>query len=163
MSVGTFTLHRFNGDEVFAVSEAKMRYFVGESCVTLDFEVDTEEEPLRVTPPDMEGIGDHPNVEWQTCVPTFDPEDFVGKSLQIPKGYDDDREEYVSIIYYYEHQKVDNSQINVIARDADAYRVQITGTTEDLNYYDGSKPPTKIVVDANFTLLKSEEPIEPVG
>jgi len=50
MAVGTLTLHRFNGDEVFAISNATIKYFAGDEGVTLEFDVRTDPKPLKTLP-----------------------------------------------------------------------------------------------------------------
>jgi hypothetical protein len=45
--------------------------------------------------------------------------------------------------------------IEFVERKGDELHVRWTGTTIDVNYYDGSKPPTRVEVDAWFTLKGS--------
>ena len=162
MSTGTLTLHRFNGDEVFNVSDATISYFVAESHIILQFDVKTEDVPVQ-TLPDTEELNGRPNGAWQLTVSAFDPDDLVGKTFLVPQGYDEDTEEYLAIFYYVEHEAVDNSEIVITGRDKDKYQATIISTVPDVNYYDGSKPATKIVIQAGFTLSRSEEPLDPVG
>ena len=162
MPVGTLTLHRFNGDEIFHVSDATLSYFVADTHVVLQFEVNTENEPVQ-TLPDTEELNGWPNGTWQLTVPSFDPDDLVGKTFSIPLGYDEEGEEYLTNFYYVEHETIDNNEIAVTGRDKDKLQVTVTGTVLDVNYYDGSKPTTKVIVQASFTLSRSEEPIDPVG
>ncbi len=162
MPVGTLTLHRFNGDEVFNVSDATISYFVGESDVTVNLEVNTDDQPVKLLP-DTEELRGRPNGAWQLNLPTFDPNGLVGKTFSIPQGYDEEAEEYLAIFYYVEHETIDNNEIVINGRDGDRFQVQITGTVPDVNYYDGSKPATKVVVQASFALSQSAEPIDPVG
>ncbi len=162
MPVGTLTLHRFNGDEIFNVSDATLSYFVAEDHATLQFDVKTEDKPIQ-TLPDTEELNAWPNGTWQLTVPVLDFDEMVGKIFSIPQGYDEEAEEYLAIFYYVEHEAVDNSEIVITGRDKNEFQATITSTVPDVNYYDGSKPATKIVIQANFTLLKSEEPLDPVG
>ena len=162
MPVGILTLHRFNGDEVFNVSDAAISYFVAESSVVVHFEVNTEDKPVK-TLPDTKELNGWPNGAWQLSLPSFDPGDLVGKTFLIPQGYDEKAEEYLTNFYYVEHETIDNNEIVINGRDGDKYQVQITGTTMDMNFYDGSKPAAKVVVLASFSLSRSEEPIDPVG
>ena len=162
MSIGTLTLHRFNGDEVFNVSDATISYFVAESHATLQFDVNTEAKPVQ-TLPDTEELNAWPNGAWQLTVPAFDPDDLVGKTFSIPFGYDEAAEEYLTNFYYVEHEPIDNNEIVITGRDKDDFQITITGIVPDVNYYDGSKAATKIAIQANFSLSKSEEPIDPVG
>lgn len=162
MALGMLTLHRFNGDEIFSVSEATILYFCDEQGATVQFEVKTDAEPVK-TLPDTKDLRGHVYGVWQLSLPSFNPGELVGKTLSIQQGYDEKSEEYLAIFYYVDHQPIDNNEIRILSRDEDLFRVQITGQVPDINYYDGSKPPTKVVIDASFTLSQSEEALEPVG
>jgi hypothetical protein len=162
MPVGVLTLHRFNGEEIYNVSEAVIRYFVGEDGVCVDFQVKTDQEPVQ-TLPDTQELQGWPNGEWQLFMPEFDPDDLVGRVFSIPQGYDEQDEEYRTNFYYVEHEPIDDNQITVLGREGERFRVRLTGAVPDVNYYDGSKPPTRVEVEARFSLTKSEEEIEPVG
>lgn len=161
MPLGLLTLHRFNGDEIYNVSQADILYFVGDEGVCLDFTVKTSEDPVQ-TLPDTRELRGRPNGQWQLIVPEFDPGDFVGREFLIPLGYDE-QEEYWTNFYYVEHEPLDDNRITVLGREGDRFRVRISGSVVDVNYYDGSKPPTQVVVEASFSLTQSEEEIEPVG
>ena len=162
MSLGTLTLHRFNGDEVFNVSEAEIRYFVEENHVIVDFQVNTDDKPLK-TLPDTESLNGWPNGAWQLSVPSFDPDNLVGKTFSIPQGYDEETEDYLTNFYYVEHETIDDNEIVVLGREGEKFQCQIKGKVTDVNYYDGSKPRTEVVILANFSLSKADEPIDPVG
>lgn len=162
MALGTLTLHRFNGDEAFSVSEATILYFCDEQGATVQFEVKTEAEPVK-TLPDTRDLRGHAHGIWQFSLPSFNPGEIVGKIFSIPQGYDETSEEYLALFYYVDHQPIDSNEIRILGRDGDLFRVQITGQVPDINYYDGSKPPTTVVIDASFTLSQSEEALEPVG
>lgn len=162
MTVGTLTLHRFNGDEIFHVSEATVLYFIRNGYATLHFEVTAQQEPVK-TLPDTESLHARPSGAWQLIVPSFDPIDFVGKTFSIPEGYDVQADEYVTNFYYVEHDAVDNADLAVLGREGERFHIRITGTVTDVNFYDGSKPPTRIVLEAGFRLLQAAEPLDPVG
>lgn len=153
MPLGTLTLHRFNGDEIFNVSDAAIRYFVDENGVTVDFQVSTENEPVK-TLPDTEELDGHPTGAWQLLLPTFDPDTLAGKSFSIPQGYNQD-EEYVTNFYYIEHETIDENEIVFLEREGERYQVRITGNVTDVNY--------QVVVEASFSLVQTTEPIDPIG
>ncbi len=162
MAIGTLTLHRFNGDEIYNVSEATIRYFIQGDCICLDFIVRTEKKPVQ-TLPDTQELHGWPNGEWQIRVPVFDLKNWVGRTFSIPQGYDEEREEYVTNFYYLEHEAIDENLITILEREEERLWVQITGMITDVNYSDGSKPPTQVEIKASFSMAESAEPIEPVG
>jgi hypothetical protein len=98
MTVGTMTLQRFNGAEIFSVGSASVAYL-------------TDEEDRYV----------------------------------------------ITNFYYFEHEVMDDIEINVVKRHMDHAQLCITGTTTDVNYYDGSKPATRVLIDAEFTLKFAQE------
>jgi len=81
----------------------------------------------------------------------------------ISHGYDEDLEVYVTNFYYVEHDTIDDNEITILGREGSGVRAGIVGKITDVNFFDGSKPKTKVVVDAVFNVSKSAEPIEPVG
>lgn len=161
MSLGVLTLHRFNGDEIYDVSRADIRYFAGEEGVRVAFQVQTSREPVK-TLPDTEELRGWPNGQWQLIVPEFDRDGLVGREFFIPLGYGED-EEYWTNFYYVDHAQVDDNRITVLGREGDRFRVRIVGSLGDVNHYDGSKPPTRVVVEASFSIAEAEEEIDPVG
>jgi hypothetical protein len=161
MPIGTLTLHRFNGDEIYNVSEATIRYFVRGDCVHMDFRVNTEDKPVQ-TLPDTEELHVRPNGQWQTVVPIFGLKDWNGRTFSIPQGYDEESAEYLTNLYYVEHETIDENQISVLEHEGERLLVQITGMMPDVNYYDDSKPPTQVEIIANFSIAQSGEPIEPI-
>ena len=149
MSVGVLTFNRFNGQEQFTISEAVILLYDNDGFSTLSFEIETDEKPLK-TLPDTESLRARPNAEFTVRVTDFSWENLVGKCFEIPQGYDDETEEYLTCLYYCEHEATDNNVIKILGREADRFRVKIEATCIDVNYYDGSKPLTKVEIDAWF-------------
>jgi hypothetical protein len=56
----------------------------------------------------------------------------------------------VATIYYYEHEDLDNNVIDVLRQEQDCFQIRWTATTLDVNYYDGSKPDTRVEIDGMF-------------
>ena len=149
MSVGVLILNRFNGQEKFAISEATISLHDGDGSSNLSFEIETEEKPLQ-TLPDTESLKARPNAEFIVKVADFSWENLVGKCFEIPRGYDDATDEHLTFLYYCEHENMENNVIEVLERKDNRFRVKIEATCTDVNYYDGSKPPTKVEIDAWF-------------
>lgn len=76
----------------------------------------------------------------------------------ITPNPDEESEDYVTRIYYCEHQEMDDNLIEVLERDGKRFRVRITGTCADVNFYDGSKPRTSVTIDAWFTPKGGDTP-----
>ena len=151
MAIGTLTLHRFNGDEAFAVSAATALAMPDGDQVRLNLEIETDERPLK-TLPDTQTLAAQPNAEVTIRLPKADLASLVGRRFSVPRSWDEEAEDHVSRFYYCEHEGIDDNVIEFVERKGDELHVRWTGTTIDVNYYDGSKPPTRVVVDAWFTL-----------
>lgn len=154
MATGTLTLHRFNGDEAYNLKSADVRVRSEESQLVLTLEVDTEEGALQSVPDTVE-FSAKPSAEVSVILHQLDEQTLVGQRFVVPAGYDPNTEEYVATLYYYEHQDLDNNVIEMLSRDSNKFHIRWTATTQDVNYYDGSKPDTSVVIDGVFTLHPS--------
>jgi hypothetical protein len=152
------TLQRFNGDEVFDLKEATVDFYIAEDrSFATTFRADAATPPIKALP-DTEGLHAQPFAELMLYLPKHPGITLLtGRSCALARGYDDASGEHLTNFYYCEHELVDNVEITVINRHADRARLRITGTTVDVNYYDGSKPPTKILIDAEFTLTFAQQ------
>lgn len=151
MAIGTLTLHRFNGDEAFAVSAATALARRDGDQIWLNLEIKTYERPLT-TLPDTETLAARPNAEVTIRLSQSELASLVGRRFFVPSSWDDEAADHVSRFYYCEHQGIDDNVIEFVERKGDELHVRSAGTTIDVNYYDGSRPPTRVVVDAWFTL-----------
>ena len=149
MEIGTLTLHRYNGDEIYAVSSAKIATAEGEyeNEIAVSFEVETAKTPLEITS-DAQEPYHNPSAEWNLTCSEFDLDESVGRTFSIPEG--DPEGEWLARLYYFEHEPIDNNLIEILAYDGDYLTVRITGTAMDVNIYDGSVPPTTVVLEARF-------------
>lgn len=139
-NLGTMTLERFNGLEVYPITTAQIsvRNFV-------TFRVKTAAAIEKTTP---EELYMQPGAQLMLDSPSFDLARLVGTHLEVPEGDVDD--ELVASIYYGDHQPLDNNHIHFIAEEHGRVRIKWTADTCDVNYYDGSRPRTKVEVDAVF-------------
>jgi hypothetical protein len=154
MATGTLTLHRFNGDEAFAVSAATALAMPEGDQVALNLAIETDERPL-MTLPDTEDLGAQPDAEVTIRLPKAELPTLVGRRFSVPHSFDQQIDDRVSRFYYCEHGDLDDNVIEFLERKGEQLRVRWTGTTTDVNYYDGSKPPTRMVVEAWFTLKRT--------
>jgi hypothetical protein len=144
-----FVLHRFNGDEVYRLKSAVMFAIAGDCGVTLWFEAEADRAGA-VWCEDTAEIGMTPNAEVGITLPGLDPEQLVGREFVFPGTKTDDEDSCRSLLYYCEHQPLRDNLIAVLSRDGDRFRVRWTAVTQDVNYYDGSKPPTRVEIEAEF-------------
>ncbi len=153
MSVGKMTLHRFCGDEIYSVESATITHYKDEDGLfAITFRAETGNPPIQ-TLPDTESLSAKPFAEWTLKLPKIPAVALrTGSSFLIPQGYDDKSQDYLTNLYYCEHEPMDDNEITVLERSGLRVRARITGMATDVNYYDGSNPRTKIVVEADFTL-----------
>ena len=159
MSLGSVVLHRFNGSEVYNVASAIMLPVESENGDLIDlwFEVETEREAVQ-TVSDTAKLKMHPSVEAAVTLSDLDSERLVGRVFTVPVGYDEESERQLAKLYYFDHEDLDENEIHVLERDGQVFHVRWTGTAEDVNYYDGSKPRTRVEIDARFTLRGVVDP-----
>lgn len=53
-------------------------------------------------------------------------------------------------LYYTEHQPTTGNQMEIIKADETRLKIRLTGITEDVNFYDGSKPQSTLQIVAWF-------------
>ncbi len=70
----------------------------------------------------------------------------TGFSLEQPNG----AEEVDGTFYYAEHQPAVDNRMEILAADGDRLKIRVCGKTGDVNYYDGSKPGSRMQLTAWF-------------
>jgi hypothetical protein len=150
MSTGQLVLHRFNGDEIYHLRLARMQLDSVEGRNLLTFTVFAQEEAVQ-TCPDTAPHPTTPNCEATFLLDDFNEAELVGRQFLLPMGYDEILGNYPATFYYYDHQDLNNNVIEVLHQDSDGFYVRWTATTEDVNFYDGSKPDTRIEIEGLFT------------
>lgn len=153
MSVGKMTLHRFNGDEIYNIASATIKHYKNEDgSFSVTFHADAGAPPVQ-TLPDTESLCAKPFAEWTFTLPKIPALALqAGRSFTMLKGYDECTHDYYTNFYYCEHEPMDDNEMVILERDDLRLRVRLIGMTTDVNYYDGSKPRTKVLVEADFTL-----------
>lgn len=144
-----FILHRFNGDEVYRFENAVMWAYVNEPGVTLWFEVSADADAVQRCE-DTAEMGMSPNAEVGIDLPELDADQLVGRQFIIPGTTSDDEDSCMSLLYYCEHEALRENRIKVLSRDGDRFWLQWAAIVRDVNYYDGSKPPTRVEIEGEF-------------
>jgi len=155
-AVGRFVLHRFNGDEEFRLRSADILAVHDQGGIRLWFEAETDGVPVKSLP-DTADLGGHPKAEIAVTLKKLNPKRLPGRRFSVPSGYDQASEDYVATIYYVEHECLNNNNIEILDREDNVFQVRWSGTTTDVNYYDGSKPETKVEIEGKFTFKYMSE------
>jgi hypothetical protein len=144
-----FVLHRFNGDEVYRFKSAVMWAYTTQTGVTLWFEVSADPEQAQRCE-DTAEMGRSPDAEVGIDLLELNADDLVGREFLIPGTKTDDEDSCRSLLCYCEHEPLRQNRITVVSRDGDRFWLRWTAITQDVNYYDGSKPPTQVEIEGEF-------------
>jgi hypothetical protein len=155
--MGTLTLYRFNGIEKYGISEAKI-YAVKKNSneVMVWLEIETKQEPIQSLP-DTAEFNMNPSGEITIYLDNLNLENFGTQKFYLPKGYDEESNNLIAFLYYFEHEEINNNVLVMKYNGNGIFHVNWTGTTMDVSYYDGSKPDTKIEVIGEFIFDEYKE------
>jgi hypothetical protein len=150
MEGGTLVLHRCNGDEIYGVKSATITASEEDGAVELLLYLDTKAKPIQ-TLPDTAELDPQPNAEVYITLNKLDVSKLVGRRFSIPTSWSDEKQDHVSCIYYCEHGDLNRNVVRFLEQQGNKFLVRWTGTTTDVNFYDGSRPDTKVEIKAWFT------------
>lgn len=120
------------------------------------FETETETEPLQDFP-DSDELLSNPDVELTIYLDTLKLNEFAPLEFALAQGYNENSRSLDARLYYFEHQEVNDNRGRIEYRGNGVFYVYWTGTTMDVNYYDGSKPDTRLELEGEFTMEKYKE------
>lgn len=146
------SLHRFNGTQTFTIGRAVYRAWRDrEAKVTrLVFEVRAAKPVATLA--DTREADNLPHWELGWAGQGKASEIVRAKAkFSMPKGYDDETDEYLNAFYYFEHNTTEKNSIEVVSVGEKTVRARLQGYTTDPNFYDGSKPATRVEVLTTFT------------
>lgn len=146
-------LKRFNGDELYPIARAEWNLYKHPErghwnlwiSLDTDFAVSQREDTVGLNgQPKWEINWIEGNLTTANLIPSF--------KREIPNGY----VELPGItrhtnFYYCSHEDTDDNTIEILAVDGDRLKIELQGTTIDVNHYDDSKPRTKIKVVTWFS------------
>ena len=142
--LGTVELRRFNGVESYEVEEAEISVALeGEMLLSLSAPtaIKTLEDTIDLGAQPQASISIFSTNDW-------DSELTAGCKFNVPMAYDEKRERHVVEFSYVSFEDLNDNTIEVLERKNDRIRFLWQGRTQDMNYYDGSKPDAKF--NANF-------------
>lgn len=161
MDENVLYMMRFCGMEEYALKSAVWYIIKGDGtdydpdsfCLDMKFEqgrvlhddTHNEELPFMDAEPFWELVFRSP--EMPTIVPQ------VGLCLELPN----EKHEVEGNLYYWEHQPTMDNKLEILAAEGDRFLIRLTGITEDVNYYDGSKPKSTLQITAWFDKKKRRE------
>jgi hypothetical protein len=146
-------LERFNGFESYPIELAEWNLYKDEKNGMMNLWICLSAGAGTIQHEDTEYLNGKPNWELNLVEPNLSEESIrSGFTATIPECYDESRDGWITVFYFCSHEGTDKNTIEIIEVDVDGDRVRfrIGGETIDVNYYDGSKPPTKLTVDGWF-------------
>lgn len=156
---GMLTLHRPLGDETYPLASAVLFVVDGEAgeLVDLWFEITTSQATKSL--PDTAQYNPQPKAEVRVRLPQVDLEALATTRFSVPLGREEDDDGYHATLYYFEHQNLDNNQIEVRGREGDVFHIRWSAEAEDLN---GEDPGAAmgVEIEGDFTFLHSDEAIK---
>ncbi|MCM3782468.1 hypothetical protein M3231_05750 [Neobacillus mesonae] len=157
---GTLTLIRYNGTEKHVLEEAQayatQTDVDGRQQVMLWFEAETDTTPL-IPLPDPEELMSNPGAELTIYLDELHLNHFTSMEFTLSHGYNESSRSLDARLYYFEHQEVNDNRGRIEYKGNGVFGVQWTGTTMDVNYYDGSKPDTRLELEGDFILKNFEQ------
>ena len=142
-------LDRFMGRERYKADSAEWNLYKDEDLgrMNLWLAIDCSEALEQFE--DTEYINMEPN--WELNLIEDKISVVQGFTANIPLGYDESRDGWITNFYSVSHDGSDKNRIEVVEVEGDRVRFRLSGEIVDPNYYDDSKPRTKVYVDAWFT------------
>ncbi|MCP4442633.1 MAG: hypothetical protein GY810_27305 [Aureispira sp.] len=154
MDLNILKLTRFNGEEIFEITEASIYYSYEDALLSLDFRTGKCISPLLEDTNERGGVSGE---FWIYDLEISNLKELEGSSFYIKDGYKNDNPKHdtCSSFYYWEHQPISENTIEFIKFTEDFIQVKTSANTCDVNWCDGSKPETKIEIFAEFKYEKN--------
>lgn len=150
-------LKRFCGEEIFTVLSATYSIDFDASFHRYNLHLNVKMDKLQGLDKDDPRFDVKP--EWDLHFPLSDIEAHhlvEGLNLEIPYGYVDAVDNYYAIFSYYERIPSFKNSMTLLKVDADKWFIRIVGTTDDVEFYDGTRPLSSIHIEAQFTPLNRD-------
>jgi len=154
LELGVLAMQRFNGIEKYKLNSATWNLYRDEGKMTLCLRIDSNEaiEPAEDTASFFRSL----NWELNLVDEKLTDGDLVsGFSATIPEAYDESKDGWITNFYYASHEGSENNRIEILEREGDKLLIKLEGEINDVNYYDGSKPNSQLVVQAWFDRNKT--------
>ncbi|WP_395746142.1 hypothetical protein [Prosthecobacter sp.] len=145
-------LERFCGREVHPVVRATWNLYRDEDMERMTLCINLKAGTGTTLHEDTQELHAKPSWEINLVEPGLVEAMLVsGAEWAVPEGYDESRGGYVTNFYYCSHEPSDDNHIHILAVDGDRLLLSLSGETIDVNFYDGSKAPTKLFVKTWFS------------
>ena len=138
-------LDRFCGREVYPILRATWNLYRDTQLDQPTLCIQVSAGPGTTLSEDTVSLGAEPTWEINVVSPALMQWSVrEGATFSVPLGYDEEQGGFVTNLYYCSHEQTDNNTVEIIAVEGSRLRVRLSGDTIDVNYYDGSKPATRL-------------------
>ena len=146
-----FTIQRLEHNEQFLVNSVKWNLYSDVESKASNFCLFIECKQAINISLELQEFFERMHWELNVVEPTITEDEMIdGFVYQIPKGYDESREGYITNLYFFEHQCSDNNQITILKCDGSRKLIRLEGEVGDINHYDESKPKNKLSLETWF-------------
>jgi hypothetical protein len=149
------TFHHRAGKEVFRLRRAFCRIIPEDGEVELFFYAEAAE-PAETAPDDIFDPARRPNAEVSIFTDAAKAGSLVGQRFSVPKSYDEDREDHVSCVCYYEHEDLNENVLEILGKQGNLLHVRWTGLTQTLDY-DTEEPDVRVDIEGLFEVARDED------
>ncbi len=140
---------RFNGVEEYELSKATWNLYEDDGKMNLCIFLDSEK-ALKQNEDLSDGFQ---GLNWELNLvkkSLKDQELIKGFKAKIPEGFDEKSDSWITNFYYFEHDGSDKNTIEIVEREGEKLLINLTGEIVDVNFYDDSKPKSKLSTLAWF-------------
>lgn len=150
-------LHKEFGEEQFLITNAQYNIYESEEGFW-EFLITFETKKALKRAKALEEIIDvHPNIETAIVLSKAETKFEEGKRFFQEDGYDNNRDEYLTNIYYFGHETVENLEVKIIEVEKKWIKAELQGEAVINNYAEG-KPDVKLnITPTKFILNKKLE------
>lgn len=150
-------LHDEFGEEIFEIVDAEYNLYQTESGIWEFVIAFNTKEAIKRAKELEEVIEAEPTFEASLILSIDETEIFEGQIMKQFKGYDEQREENLSNIYYFAHESIENMEFRIITIQKDWIIAEVKGEAIINNYASG-KPDAKLsTTTTKFFLNKQLE------
>ena len=142
-------VNRFLGLEVYHIETAEWNLYRDDEDGRMNLWVSIDCDRAIKQFEDTEYTNTIPN--WE--INLIEPEIVIAEGFEgtVPEGYDESRGGWITNFYAGSHDGSDKNTVQILKKDGDRLLIRLTGEIVDPNFYDDSKPRSKLLVETWFT------------
>ena len=138
-------------EESFTLKSATYNYYQLEDSDLMEFVIKVEIEKALSRDPELQSaFNSNPNLEATAVIPSSSFKLEKGTRIFQEFGYDNDRDENLSVLYYFAHNSIEQLEIKVMELNDTSIKAQVSGVSA-INSGDWQKPDAHIRLEANFS------------